>query len=146
MKSVLEEQATQLGIADRICIKPSIPTSEVPREIEQWNAHILPSITRPNWIEQFGRTLAEAMACEVPVIGSSSGEIPHVIGDAGLIFKEGDARGLSECIRKLMDDPILYEDMARRGRRRVLDNYTQEHIARRTCEIYREVLSLKLEL
>jgi glycosyltransferase involved in cell wall biosynthesis len=146
MKSVLEEQATQLGIADRVCIKPSIPTSEVPREIEQWNAHILPSITRPNWIEQFGRTLAEAMACEVPVIGSSSGEIPHVIADAGLIFKEGDARDLSECIRKLMDDPMLSEDLARRGRRRVLENYTQERVARRTYEIYREVLSLKVEL
>ena len=139
MKSVLEEQATQLGVTDRILIKPGIPTSEVPREIEQWDAHVLPSITRPNWIEQFGRTLAEAMSCEVPVIGSSSGEIPHVVGDAGLVFKEGDANDLSECIRKLMDDPVLYQDLARRGRQRVLDNYTQERIAQKTYEVYQSM-------
>jgi len=146
MKSVLEEQALRLGVMDRVLIKPGVPTSEVPREIEQWDAHILPSITRSNWIEQFGRTLAEAMSCEVPVVGSSSGEIPHVIGDAGLVFKEGNARDLSECIRKLMDDPVLYEDLARRGRQRVLDNYTQERIAQRTYEIYQEVLGEQLVL
>lgn len=140
MKSTLEEQATQLGIADRVLIKPGVPTSEVPREIEQWDVHVLPSISRSNWIEQFGRTLAEAMSCEVPVIGSSSGEIPHVIGDAGLIFKEGDARGLSECLYKLMQDPVLYADLARRGRQRVLDNYTQTHIAHKTYNIYQEIL------
>jgi len=144
MKSSLEEQATQLGIADRVLIKPGIPTSEVPREIEQWDAHVLPSISRSNWIEQFGRTLAEAMSCEVPVVGSSSGEIPHVIGDAGLVFQEGDARDLSECLHKLMDDPVLYQDLAHRGRQHVLDNYTQERIAHQTYEIYQEVLGEQL--
>ena len=139
MKSVLEEQAIQSGVTDRILIKPGIPTSEVPRLIEQWDAHVLPSITRPNWIEQFGRTIAEAMSCEVPVIGSNSGEIPHVIGDAGLVFKKGDAKDLSECIRKLMDDPVLYQDLARRGRQRVLDNYTQERIAQKTYEVYQSM-------
>jgi glycosyltransferase involved in cell wall biosynthesis len=140
MKSILEEQATRLGIADRVIIKPGVPTREVPHEIEQWDAHVLPSLSRSNWIEQFGRTLAEAMSCEVPVVGSSSGEIPHVIGDAGLVFKEGDARGLSECLYQLMQDPVLYADLARRGRQRVLENYTQAHIAHKTYEIYQEVL------
>ena len=42
------------------------------------------------WKEQFGHVIIEAMACKVPVIGSDSGEIPHVIGDAGLIFPEGN--------------------------------------------------------
>ena len=146
MKSILQEQATQLGVADRILIKPGVPTSEVPREIEQWDAHVLPSVTRSNWIEQFGRTLAEAMSCEVPVIGSNSGEIPHVIGDAGLIFKEGDARELSKCIHKLMNDPVLYQNLAQRGRQRILDNYTQECIAQKTYAIYQEVLDGQLVL
>ena len=46
---------------------------------------MLPSLTRPNWKEQFGRVLVEAMACGVPVVGSDSGEIPRVIGEAGLV-------------------------------------------------------------
>jgi glycosyltransferase involved in cell wall biosynthesis len=140
MRSALEEQAARLGVSDRVLFKPGIPTYQVPREIELWDVHVLPSLTRPNWKEQFGRTLAEAMSCETPVIGSDAGEIPYVIGDAGLVFKEGDARALSECIRKLLDDPALYAELARRGRQRVLEHYTQGQIARQTYEVYREML------
>jgi glycosyltransferase involved in cell wall biosynthesis len=141
MKTVLTEQAIRLGIAERVLFKPSVPTYQVPKEIEQWDVHVLPSITRPNWIEQFGRTLAEAMSCETPVIGSSSGEIPYVIGDAGLIFNEGDARDLSACIQKLLTDPLLYAELAKRGRQRVLDTYTQQHIAQQTYDVYVSMLN-----
>lgn len=136
MKSVLEEQAARLGVSDRVIFKPGVPTYEVPKEMERLNVFVLPSLSRPNWIEQFGRVLAEAMSCETPVIGSSSGEIPYVIDDAGLVFREGDARALSECVRRLLDDPELYTDLAKRGRQRVIDNYTQEKIARQTYDVY----------
>src|SRR5947209_14404428 len=74
MKSVLEEQAARLGVADRIIFKGGLPTYAIPKEMQQLDALVLPSVTRPNWIEQFGRVLPEAMSCETPVIGSSSGE------------------------------------------------------------------------
>jgi glycosyltransferase involved in cell wall biosynthesis len=140
MKTALSEQAARLGVTERVHFKPGVPTSQVPHEMEQWDVHVLPSISRPNWIEQFGRTLAEAMSCETPVIGSSSGEIPHVIGDAGLVFKEGDARDLSTCIQKLLDDPSLYAELAQHGRKRVLENYTQDQIARQTYKVYVSML------
>src|SRR5215472_7457617 len=108
--------------------------------MEEWEVHVLPSISRSNWIEQFGRTLAEAMSCETPVIGSSSGEIPYVIGDAGLVFKEGDAQELAACIGRLLDDQELYATLAARGRQRVLENYTQERIARQTYEVYLAII------
>ncbi|MBV9690528.1 MAG: glycosyltransferase family 4 protein [Ktedonobacteraceae bacterium] len=139
MKSVLEEQATKLGVRERVLFKPALPTYEVPNELTRLDALVLPSLTRPNWMEQFGRVLPEAMACETPVIGSSSGEIPYVIGDAGLVFKEGDAQELATCVRRLLEDAALYADLAKRGRQRVLDNYTQEQIARQTYELYLEV-------
>lgn len=142
MKSVLEEQAAKLGVTERIIFKSGVPTYEVPREMERLDALVLPSLTRPNWIEQFGRVLPEAMSCETPVIGSDSGEIPYVIGDAGLVFKEGDAHALSECIQKLLNDSTLYADLAQRGRQRVLDNYTQEQIARQTYAVYQEMLGV----
>jgi glycosyltransferase involved in cell wall biosynthesis len=141
MKSALEEQAKQLGVAERVHFKPGVPTAQVPRELEQLDVHVLPSLTRPNWKEQFGRILAEAMSCETPVIGSDSGEIPYVIEDAGLIFKEGDARALSECVRKLLTDPALYADLAQRGRQRVLEHYTQQQIAHQTYAVYQEMLT-----
>ena len=54
----------------------------------------LPSLSTSYWLEQFGHVLIEAMSCKTPVIGSSSAEIPKVIGDAGFVFKEGDADDL----------------------------------------------------
>ena len=74
--------------------------------------------------EQFGRVLVEAMACEVPVIGSSSGEIPTVVGDAGLVFPEGDAAGLARCIQQYRSSPELAAECARRGYERACANYT----------------------
>ncbi len=141
MKSVIETTATNLGVANRVTVKPGVPTSEAPHILEQFDVHVLPSRTFPNWKEQFGRTLAEAMACETPVIGSSSGEIPHVIGEAGLTFPEGNAQELSACVRQLLDNPELYATLARKGRQRVLENYTQGHVARQTFEIYREMMA-----
>ena len=144
MKGTLEELATRLGVSDRVIFKPGIPTYEVPREMESLDAFVLPSLTRPNWKEQFGRVLPEAMSCETPVIGSSSGEIPHVIGDAGLVFQEGSAQELSSCVQKLLDDPEFYADLAQRGRQRVLDNYTQGQIAKQTYNVYCEMIGTKV--
>src|SRR5947207_1230996 len=55
MKTALAEQAAHLGVTERVLFKPGVPTSQVPHEMEQWDIHVLPSISRPNWIEQFGR-------------------------------------------------------------------------------------------
>ncbi len=141
MKGPLEEQATRLGLNERVIFKPGIPTDQVPRELEQLDVMVLPSVSRPNWTEQFGRILAEAMSCETPVIGSTCGEIPYVIGDGGLVFKEGDAQELATRVRELLNDPTLYATLAHNGRQRVLENYTQGRIARQTYEVYKEMLS-----
>jgi glycosyltransferase involved in cell wall biosynthesis len=101
---------------------------------------VLPARTTPHWKEQFGHVLIEAMACETPIIGSDSGEIPNVIGDAGLTFPEGDAEALVGAIRRLMRDEDLRRDLARRGRERVLQHYTHECIAQETYRIYCELL------
>jgi glycosyltransferase involved in cell wall biosynthesis len=101
---------------------------------------ILASRTLTNWKEQFGRILVEAMACEVPVIGSDSGEIPNVIGQAGLIFPEDDALALHRCLVDLMEDNHLRHDLGQAGRQRVLDFYTQERVASNTVNVYREMM------
>lgn len=141
MKSVLEAEAARLGVSQRVTIRPGVPTYEATGVLEAFDAHVLPSRTFPNWKEQFGRTLAEAMACETPVIGSDSGAIPDVIGDAGLVFPEGNAPELAARVRQLLEGPQLYATLAARGRQRVLENYTQEQIARQTFEVYQEILT-----
>jgi len=68
---------------------------------------VLPSLTTSGWAEQFGSVIAEAMSCGVPVIGSSSGAIPEVVGDCGIIVSEGDSTALAEAIWILVGDPLL---------------------------------------
>jgi glycosyltransferase involved in cell wall biosynthesis len=60
---------------------------------------ILPSKTTPFWKEQFGLVIAQALACETPVLGSSSGAIPEVINNMDYIFEEGDSEDLAQKIR-----------------------------------------------
>ena len=137
----LRTLARRLGIADRVTFEGWIPSEQMPAYYRQLDAVVLPSRTRPNWKEQFGRVLVEAMACGVPVVGSSSGEIPHVVGDAGLIFAEGRADQLREHLARLMRDAELRADLARRGRERALANYTQAQIARETYQVYTQILN-----
>jgi glycosyltransferase involved in cell wall biosynthesis len=80
------------------------------------------------------------MACGVPVIGSDSGEIPNVIGDAGLVFPEDRAGQLRSHLGRLLRDQDLRADLARRGRERVLAHYTQAQIAAATHQVYRAIL------
>jgi glycosyltransferase involved in cell wall biosynthesis len=101
----------------------------------------MPSLAAPNWKEQFGRMLVEAMACQVPVVGSDSGEIARVIGDAGLVFPQGDVPALAACLRRLRDDSALRRDLAAKGLARVRAHFTQAQIAAQTAAAYREVLA-----
>ena len=92
----LHALGTSLNIDRRITWSGRIPSTAMPDFYRSLDALVLPSRTQENWMEQFGRVLIEAMACGVPVIGSNSGEIPHVIGDAGLVFPEGDGRSAGD--------------------------------------------------
>ena len=136
----LQAQARQLGLADRVSFDPWIPSAEMPAYYRQLDALVVPSRTWPNWKEQFGRVLIEAMACGVPVIGSDSGEIPHVIGDAGLVFPEGQTEALQAVLNRLLGDLDLRADLACRGRERVLARYTQAQVAGQTYQVYQSIL------
>jgi glycosyltransferase involved in cell wall biosynthesis len=139
-RPALQQLAHQLGVADRVCFDGAIPSGQIAAYLQQLDVLVLPSRTRPNWKEQFGRVLVEAMACETAVIGSDSGEIPHVIGDAGLIFPEDDVNGLRKCLEQLQQEPALRVKLGQKGRQRVLNHYTQAQIAAQTVAVYRELI------
>ena len=103
------------------------------------NAFVLPSRSRPNWVEQFGRVLIEAMACNVPVLGSRSGEIANVIGDAGALFPEGDISALSDALRTLLGSPDAARAIGQRGRERAVAHFSMRRIALDTVRVYREM-------
>ncbi|NOX62680.1 MAG: glycosyltransferase family 4 protein [Chloroflexi bacterium] len=139
-RSTLEKLADELGIAARIHWPGKISSVNMPAFYHGLDVLVLPSRTRPNWMEQFGRVLIEAMASGVPVIGSRSGEIPYVIAEAGLLFEEEDAAELAAHLQALMNDEAARLELTQRGRRRVLAHYTQARIAAETYEVYQEML------
>jgi len=136
----LRRLADQLNLCDRVTIARPIPSTQMPNYFAGLDCLVLPSRTRPNWKEQFGRVLIEAMACGVPVVGSDCGEIPNVVGEAGLIFPEEDVGALVAHLRALMTQPELREALARKGRERVLAHYTQRKIAEETIAVYHSTI------
>lgn len=141
-RAKLQQLAQTLGLGARVHFASALPSVQMPNYFAKIDCLVLPSRTRPNWKEQFGRVLIEAMACEVPVIGAHSGEIPNVIGAAGLVFPEGDAGALAAQLRRLMADPALRAELAAQGRARVLQHYTHQRVAAETAEVYEEMMKL----
>ncbi|MHB0858596.1 MAG: glycosyltransferase [Anaerolineae bacterium] len=144
MEAELRAQLASMGLSQRVAFHGHVPSSEMPSRLAAAHALVLPSLTRPNWKEQFGRVLVEAMACGVVVVGSNSGEIARVIGDGGLVFPEGDATALRDCLSRLMADPDLRRVLAEHGRARVLAHFTQQRIAEETVALYRDLAAGRL--
>ncbi len=140
LRKTIEERVALRGWQDRVCIEARVSSAQMPARMRGFDVVVLPSLTTPSWKEQFGRVLIEAMASSVPVVGSDSGEIPQVIGDAGLIVPEGDPTALGEALRRLELDPELRRDLGRKGRARVLEHYTHERVARSTRYAYERAL------
>jgi glycosyltransferase involved in cell wall biosynthesis len=110
---------------------PAIPHHEVGKILGLSDILVLPSRTTPNWKEQFGRILVEALACGSALVGSNSGEIPHVIKKTGggLVFQEGDTADLAEKIRSLLVDSTLSQ-FKKAGYQYVKNNLTHEAVAK----------------
>lgn len=140
LKNELLRRAKKLGIENKVRIIDHVPSTAVPEYLNYLDCLVLPSLTKSNWKEQFGRILIEAMACEIPAIGSDSGEIPNVIGNAGLIFHEGDTDKLSSYIELLLNNPDIKKKLMQKGRERVLKYYTQEKIAVGTVNVYKQLM------
>jgi glycosyltransferase involved in cell wall biosynthesis len=139
----LAQQAALLGIADRVEWCEYTSPLAMPAAIRELDCLVLPSRTRANWSEQFGRVLIEAMASGVPVVGSDSGEIPTVIGEAGIIVPEDNAPLLAVNLTALVNDPAWWRDLAERGRARALTHFTQENVAEQLANVYRGLLAAK---
>ena len=86
----------------RVRVLTDVGHDDVPEHLNAMDLMCAPSQTTRRWREQFGRMLIEAMACGVPVVASRSGEIPHVVGDAGLLVDEADVALWTAAIDRLL--------------------------------------------
>jgi len=140
LKRALTRQARGEGTGeDRVRFRGRLDASGVADFLRGVDVLVLPSRTTRVWAEQFGRVLVEAMACGTPVVGSDSGEIPGVIGDAGLVFPEGDADALAARLDVLRRSPELRAGCSERGLERAHALYSADRIAKQTAAFYRDL-------
>jgi glycosyltransferase involved in cell wall biosynthesis len=139
-RAALLAAARDAGAGERVLVQDAVPGHAVAAWLPGFDVVVLPSRRTRGWMEQFGRILVEAMACGVAVVGSSSGEIPQVIGDAGMVFPEGDAAALGDVLRGLAASPERRAALGARAQARVLEHFTNRSIADRTVRFYGEIL------
>lgn len=120
----------------------SAPYEQVASLLKAFDVLVLPSVTiLPLHREQFGRVLAEAMAAGVPVVGSSSGAIPEVIGDAGLVVPERDPAALAEAIDSVLSQPDLRQQLVQRGRQRAAERFDWSVVADQTLALFQAAVA-----
>ena len=117
-EAIFRRLAGHLGLNNRVTFDGGVSPDRMPGMYARFDCLILPSRTVWNWKEQFGRVLIEAMAAGMPVIGSDSGAIPEIIGDAGLIFPEKNTEQLRACISRLIAEPDFRGQLIASGKKR----------------------------
>lgn len=131
----IERLVKNLGAHEFITFTGRIPDDEFATYYAKTTMAVVPSI-----YEGFGLPAGEAMACRVPVISTTGGALPEVVGDAGILVRPGDAEALENAIIDLLDDPAKRERLADAGYERVKKLFTWHSTAKQVVDVYREAI------
>jgi glycosyltransferase involved in cell wall biosynthesis len=92
----------------------------------------------PSWYEGFGMPLVEAMQCGIPVVASTRGAIPEIVGDAGLLFDVDDTESLARHLEAVLTSETLHASLASKSLARGAA-FDWDTTARLTMDVYRSV-------
>jgi rhamnosyl/mannosyltransferase len=141
----LAAEAARLGVGDQVVFLGRVSEADLKALYHACDVFVLPSVERS---EAFGIVQLEAMACGRPVVNTRlDSAVPHVSLDGltGLTVPPGDPAALAAALRALLDDPARRAAMGAAGRQRVRENFSAELMARRTLEVYRDVVGAARE-
>ena len=139
MRGELELWSELPSLAGRVHLLDAKPADELPRYLNCMDVLAVPSLTTIWWKEQYGRVIAEAMACGVPVVGSDSGAIPEVVDSAGLIVPEGDVGALRDGLCRVIFTEIRGR-LIQQGLQRAQQELSVETMSQRLVSFYEQVL------
>lgn len=125
----LRERVAALGLGRRVSFQPWGSPADVANFLRSLDALVLLTRTTKAVREQFGRVIIEAQACGVPVIGSTCGAIPDVVGDGGWILPERDPRALGNLLNQIAADPALVRAKGVAARSNMQARFTYEAVA-----------------
>ena len=124
-----------LGIKKLITFTGRIDNGDFVRQYAKSSIAVVPSM-----YEGFGIPVGEAMACGLPVISTTGGALPEVVGDAGILVPPGDAEALAKAITELLDNPERAKRLGQEGYQRVHNLFTWKRAAEKTVEVYKEAI------
>jgi len=127
----------ELGLEDRVTFTGRLTTEELVKRYSTAEVAVTASL-----YEGFGLPCAEAMSCGTPVIATKAGALPEVVGNgsAGILVPPEDPVGLAGAIKRLLEDKPLRQKLGEAGRKRIEEAFSWEDAAKRTLEIYKEVV------
>ena len=139
LRDELKMRFRHAGLSRRLRLVDDSDHHRVSALLASLDVLVLPSYATADWAEQFGHVLIEAMATGCPVVGTDSGEIPAVIGDAGIVVPERDVGRLRATLHSLIECADLRARLAARGRMRVERRFTHSVVAERLAECLAQV-------
>jgi glycosyltransferase involved in cell wall biosynthesis len=128
----------ELGLRDAVTFITGVTEQRIIELYSEAELAVVPSL-----YEGFSLPAIEAMSCGVPLVATTGGALPEVVGNDGetaLLVEPGDSDALAARIRTALDDPELRARIGTAGRQRVIDRWTWRHTAVGTVEQYRALL------
>ncbi|MSO79681.1 MAG: glycosyltransferase family 1 protein [Acidimicrobiia bacterium] len=138
-KSRIPGLIDRLGLNDAVEFVSGVTTERIVELYAEAEVACVPSL-----YEGFSLPAVEAMACGVPVVGTTGGAVPEVIGtdgETGLLVPPGDPEALAAALRRMLGDPTLRARVGAAGKVRALEKFTWRATALGTVEHYRALLS-----
>jgi glycosyltransferase involved in cell wall biosynthesis len=129
----IQRRIRELGIGPLVTFTGRLEERALVEQYARAEVAVVPSV-----YEGFGLPAGEAMACAVPVVSTSGGALPEVVGDSGVLVPPGDAAALARAIADLLAHPQRSRQLGESGRRRVLQHFSWERAAQSTVAVYRE--------
>ena len=133
------ETIARLGLDDCIDFVTGVSDERIYELYSESELAVVPSL-----YEGFSLPAIEAMSCGVPLVSTTGGALPEVVGDdneTALLVRPGDSEALAAKIAMALDDRALRDRIGAAGRQRVIDNWSWRHTAQRTVEQYRALLA-----
>ena len=124
-----------LGIADCVTYLGQVGTAELVHNYSMATMVVVPSV-----YEGFGLPAAEAMCCGTPVISTTAGALPEIVGDAGILVPPADTNALTEAITGLLNNPDRRNYLGEMGQKRVMSMFNWKNTAKHTVDVYEEAI------
>ena len=133
------ETIDRLGLTDVVSFVSGVTDERIYELYSESELAIVPSL-----YEGFSLPAIEAMSCGVPLVSTTGGALPEVVGndnETAFLVAPGDSEALAARIRTALDDPDLRARVGAQGRQRVIDSWSWKHTALKTLEQYRALLA-----